>query len=313
MRIFVVIDRMLKFTWKKSFLWSVLIVVLELAAYAQNKRDDRKYVAGHLQSSLNNETSGIAASSIHPDIFYIHNDSGDTSRFFAINAEGALKGIFYYPPVDTSLLGAKDCEDIAVGPGPVPKQSYVYVADIGDNAELNKFVTIYRILEPKLPANAEANTRVQSDALFVKYPDGAKDAETLMIDPIEKLIYVVTKRHKDVGVYTAPLNFKANDTLTLTKRGMLHFRGLQPFKWIVSGDIAKDGSQVVLKSYSRVYYWKREGNEPVWQTLQRKPNQPAYEQERLGEAIGFAPNGKSFYTVSEGKNQPIYHYPVPKQ
>ena len=30
--------------------------------------------------------------------------------------------------------------------------------------------------------------------IHFKYPDGPRDAETLMIDPVEKLIYIVSKR-----------------------------------------------------------------------------------------------------------------------
>jgi len=297
---------------KGRILWPIFILILELAAYAQNKGDDENYVSGHLQSLLNNETSGIAASSLHANIYYVHNDSGDTSRFFAITPQGQLKGTFYYKGTGGGQLGVKDCEDIAVGPGPAKDRSYVYVADIGDNNASKPFITIYRTPEPSLPVVSDSSSSVICAPLYLKYPDGAKDAETLMIDPLEKLLYIVTKRSKTVSVYTAPLNFTANDTVTLTKRNDLHFRGLQPFKWIVSGDISKDGTQVLLKSYSRVYYWKRNANEPIWQTMQRKPQQPPYEQERLGEAIGFAPNGKSYYTVSEGVKQPIYHYGVPK-
>lgn len=303
---------MLKGLLRRRFLWPLLIFALELAAYAQNKSDDRNYISGKLQSDLNDETSGIAASANHENIFYIHNDSGDTSRFFAITPDGKLKGTFKYASTGGGQYGVRDCEDIAVGPGPEAGKSYVYMGDIGDNGSGYPFVTIYRIAEPEIPADVNNAASLQSTALYIKYPDAPKDAETLMIDPVEKLLYIVTKRNSSVGVYTAPLNFNAGDTVTLTKRCDLHFRGLQPFKWIVSGDISKDGTQVILKSYSRIFYWKREGNEPIWQTLQRKPQQPAYEQERLGEAVGFAANGKSYYTVSEGVKQPIFHYAVPK-
>jgi hypothetical protein len=298
---------------KRRVLWPLLIFILELAAYAQNKRDEKNYISGHLQSALNNETSGIAASQIHANTYYIHNDSGDSNRFFAINEEGKVKGIFNYITADAANFGVRDCEDIAVGPGTVAGKNYVYVGDIGDNGSSAPYIMVYRVPEPEqLPAVADSAKNIVGEALYFKYPDGAKDAETLMIDPLEKLFYIVTKRHSFVSVYTAPLNIKGNDTVTLTKRCDLRFKGLKPFKWIVSGDISKDGTQVLLKSYSRVYYWKRNGNEPIWQTLQRTPEQPVYEQERLGEAISFAADGKSYYTVSEGSKQPIYHYVVPK-
>src|SRR5438445_740103 len=67
-------------------------------------------------------------------------------------------------------------------------------------------------------------------SVHFRYPDRPKDAESLMIDPIEKLIYIISKRSDSVTVYTSPLIFKSNDTLTLTKRCKLHFSGFRPFK-----------------------------------------------------------------------------------
>jgi hypothetical protein len=43
----------------------------------------------------------------------------------------------------------RDCEDIAVGPGPVKGKSYVYDGDIGDNDSKRKYITVYRIEEKK--------------------------------------------------------------------------------------------------------------------------------------------------------------------
>ncbi|QJD95126.1 hypothetical protein HH214_04155 [Mucilaginibacter robiniae] len=284
-----------------------MILILELAAYAQKKGGDKGLIAGYLQADELGETSGIAASTQHPDTYYIHNDSGDTNRFFAISSNGKLKGTYYYQ-TNTGNVRAYDCEDIAMGPGPVNGQSYIYLGDIGDNGSYRKFITVYRMAEPELPATEGSKQEVAASALNLKYPDGARDAETLMVDPVEKLIYVVSKRESQVAIYTAPLSYHDNDTVTMTRRCQIHFKGIRPFKWIVAGDISHDGSQVLLKSYTRVYYWKRQGNEPVWQTMQRPPQELSYEQEHQGEAIGFATDGHSYYTVSEGKKSPIYHY-----
>jgi hypothetical protein len=133
----------------------------------------------------------------------------------------------------------------------------------------------------------------------------------MMIDPLQKLIYIVSKRSDTVRVYTTPLAFKANDTVTMTYRAKLFFKGFKPFKWITASDISKDGKQILVKSYEKVYYWKREGAEPIWKTLQRKPEEPNYQQEKQGEAIGFAADGKGYYTTSEGVFSPIYYYRVP--
>jgi hypothetical protein len=98
----------------------------------------------------------------------------------------------------------------------------------------------------------------------------------------------------------------------LTKRCRLFFPGVKPFRWITAGDISKDGEQVLIKSYINVYYWKRRRNTPVWTTLQKKPQLLPYKQEKQGEAIGFTPDGKGYYTTSEGAFAPIYYYAIPK-
>jgi hypothetical protein len=285
-----------------------VVIVLFFSAYVWHKYVQKEYdITGTLQGRQLDEISGIAASSINKDIYYIHNDSGDTSRFFAIKPDGEVVSTIYFNGDPTDPQGVTDCEDIAVGPGPTPGKSYVYVGDIGDNYSRRNYLTIYRIEENKA-WTTKSVCNEKAVALHLRYTDGPKDAETLMIDPIQRLIYIISKRRDTVGVYTTPLIYKPEDTLFLTRRCKLFFSGIKPFKWITAGDISKDGQQILVKSYVNVYYWKRENNEPVWQTLQRKPKELPYKMERQGEAIGFTPDGKGYYTTSEGVYQPIYYY-----
>lgn len=283
-----------------------------LGAFAEHRHVQQKLnITGRLQDKHMDEISGIAASGVHEGIYYVHNDSGDTSRFFAITPQGRIKSVIYFKGDPKEKQGVLDCEDIAVGPGPVNGKSYVYMGDIGDNRSVRKYITVYRMEEEKSWIGTDSILKVNPVPVHFKYPDGPHDAETLMIDPVEKLIYIVTKRTDSVAVYTSPLSFKANDTLTLTKRCKIYFNGFKPFKWITAGDISKDGQQVLLKDYVKVYYWKREDKEPIWKTMQRKPAELPYQQEKQGEAIGFTPDGKGYYTTSEGVFAPIYYYPVP--
>jgi hypothetical protein len=267
-----------------------IVIVCFLFAYADHKYEQKHTaITGHLQGKQLDEISGIAASGINNNVYYIHNDSGDTSRFFAITPAGNVLSTIYFKG-----------------------KSYVYLGDIGDNNSTRPYITVYRMEEQKNWSKDSITTTPAAPVHF-KYPDGPKDAETLMIDPIEKLICIVSKRKDSVTVYTSPLNYKVNDTLLLTKRCKLYFKGFPPFKWITAGDISKDGQQVLLKNYVKVFYWKRIDNEPIWKTLQRKPEELPYEEEKQGEAIGFTPDGKGYYTTSEGIAAPIYYYSIPAQ
>ncbi len=296
---------------KKLKYIAAVVIFLFIGAYVRHKYLAGKItVVGRLQNRSMDEISGIAASGINDSLFYVHNDSGDTSRFFVINERGQLFNTIYYKGDSSFDQGVKDCEDIAVGPGPKPRKSYVYIADIGDNSFRRPAITVYRFEESAgLLSGIKKNAK--ASPIHLKYPDGPKDAETLMIDPLDKLLYIVSKRGDKVGVYTAPLNAKVGDTTIMTKRATLTFGGIKPLKWITAGDISKDGKHILLKSYQEVYYWERKNDENVWEVMKRKPRTPRYEEEKLGEGIGFSADGKRYYTVGEGVFAPIYYYKTP--
>ncbi len=45
--------------------------------------------------------------------------------------------------------------------------------------------------------------------------------------------------------------------------------------------------------------------------MERPPRTLRYEEEKLGEAIGFDADGSGYYTVGEGVFAPIYYYKTP--
>ena len=83
---------------------------------------------GTVQNSSINEASGIAASRANANVLWTHNDSGDSARVFAMTSAGTNLGTY-----SISGASAADWEDIAIGPGPLAGQQYLYIADIGDN------------------------------------------------------------------------------------------------------------------------------------------------------------------------------------
>jgi hypothetical protein len=262
-----------------------------------------------LQDPRLTETSGIAASVANPGLLYVHNDSGDTSRFFAIHPDGSLRAVVYYNgDKSLKLLGVTDCEDIAVNIGPQPG-TYVYMGDIGDNDAVRKDIIIFRIKEPAL---SDTLVNAQAEPLVLTYPDGPRDAETLMVDPIDKLLYIVSKREDSVGIYSTPLLFNANDTAVLQLRAKLYFSGFGETKYITAGDISQDGLRILLKSYTQVYYWKRQSGEAIWQSMLRSPEALPYTIEQQGEAIGFTTDATGYYTTGEGLHANLYYYTLPK-
>ncbi len=257
-----------------------------------------------------NEASGLAASHKNPEGLWVHNDSGSKPLLFLLNTQGETIATFY-------VAGAtnRDWEDIAVGPGPAEGESYLYVGEIGDNQAVYPSYTIYRIPEPVVTERnkTQVDTLRQTEAIAFVYPDGKRDAETLMIDPLTKDIYVISKRDEYENIYRAAFPQTTSSTITLEKTGTLPFRIGGMLEQIVGGDISADGEQILLKSYVQVFYWKRKNDAvSITELLQEKPLLLPYNVEPQGEAIGFETDGNGYYTLSEkqGGAQPhLYYYP----
>lgn len=242
------------------------------------------------------EASGLVASSRNPGMLWSHNDSGNPADIFLIDSTAATRKVFKLPGLEN-----RDWEDIARGPGPEENVSYLYIGDIGDNLFQYDLKYIYRFREPSLE---DQKTITGVDTLTVALEGGAIDSETLMIDPSTRNLYIVSKRDNKVRVYEIVYPFtkgiqNGNKICTLTVSG------------ITGGDISPDGNEVLLKSYERVFYWKKTGNESIAELLKTPPTELAYRREPQGEGIAWAIDGSGFYTLSEnakGERGTLYYY-----
>lgn len=258
------------------------------------------------------EISGVAASRQHPGVLWVHNDSGDTARIFAIRDDGTTLGEY-------AIEGANaiDWEDIALGPGPVAGVDYLYIGDIGDNDRVRANIQVYRIPEPVVDANqAPVQASVSGAELFtLSYPGAPAtvyDCETLMVDPLSGDILLVTKQASgvnDVQVMLLPAP-AAPGAYTLTRvNGMTFAPGLG--YRVTGGDISPDGKEIVLHQYNGVIYW-RVTNEAHLYDVFSQPACSVYAPfDVQGEAIAWKPDGSGFYTLSEQATlgpRPIWFY-----
>ena len=128
-----------------------------------------------------------------------------------------------------------------------------------------------------------------------------------MIDPITADIYIVSKREKEVHIYRMPNPKKTKDTYEMEKVGKLHFHKA------IAGDISPDGSEILIKNYANIYYWKRNPGESVADALKREPVRLPYVREPQGEAIAWKPDGSAFYTISEERHRIPTHVYIYKR
>jgi hypothetical protein len=252
--------------------------------------------AGTVEDDALTELSGLVASRAHPGRWWAHNDSGDSPRLFALGDDGADLG-----RVDLPDATAFDWEDIARLPG--GDRDRIFVADIGDNARIRQQVTLWEVAEP-----APDDTVAAVVAHALRYPDGARDAETLLADPLEGTLWVVSKSDQGSGLYRADLEAGTLDfTLSLPfGQGALEEGG----PLATGGDVSGDGLWVVVRTYNGAWLWPRDPARPLAAAFENDPCRVDLLIEPQGESIAFTAEDAALVTISEGRNEPVYWYGV---
>ncbi|WP_437736061.1 hypothetical protein [Sorangium sp. So ce1335] len=252
---------------------------------------------GALAGGPMDECSGVVAGALHPDALYVHNDRGDGARFFAIGQSGALQS-----EVEITGAGAVDWEDIARGPCRTGGGSCLFIADIGDNDGERDRYAIYGVREPETLGAPGSTT---AEVFVLTYPDGSHDAETLLIHPVTGAITIVTKVNKNSSrIFELPALPAPGETATLVAAG-----SIEPpsgSERITAGDVHPDGTGVLLRTSTRVFYYPMAPDQTVAQALAEAPCSLPSPDEEQAEAIAWLPGGWDYVTVGEGEQAPIH-------
>ena len=287
-------------------------VTIGAILFAAPAAADHDFAAGVSQGTINSpdiaEASGIVGGRTNPRILWTHNDSGDSARIFAIDDQAQVLGEY-------ALVGAGkiDFEDIAIGPGPLPGNHYLYIGDIGDNNAVRPHIIVHRVPEPAVYVR-QSSAPVARDlkgtrSINLTYPDGARDAETMMLDPITGDLFIATKQFNTTRVYrAAAADLNAGGEVALEFVRSISIGNLQT---ATAGGISRTGSEIIIKGYGFARLWPRAEGQSVGEALGGPyvniPFVP-FPVEPQGEAIGFDQFGQDYFTLSEGKSQPLYRY-----
>lgn len=248
---------------------------------------------GSLANTAIDEASGLVASRAHPGVLYVHNDSGDQPRFFAIGHAGQDLGQFAV--VDAKAV---DWEDIALGP--CDGRHCLFIGDFGDNGESRTDYVVYRLPEPSTVAPGVQN--LTSEAIGFEYPDGSHNAETLLADPTTGQLFIVTKVSSGPSdVYRFPKDIGPASTAVLTHVGTV--QPPQGVALITGGDAHPSG--VLLRTYTNLFFYGF-ANGDIAASLAAEPCSVPKGFEVQGETVAWAPDAQSYFTVSEGKSMPVY-------
>ncbi|MET7681514.1 WD40 repeat domain-containing protein [Streptomyces sp. NPDC005423] len=227
------------------------------------------------------ESSGLAASRLHPGIYWTHNDSGAGAYLYAVDsATGKTVATVTFTGVGTP----RDVEAVSIGPG-----NEIYLGDIGDNLDGTwPYVWIYKLPEPKILKDQT----IRATQYVVKYSDGARNAESLMVHPKTGRVYIIDKKEDGGHLFEGPAH--------LSTSGANIFRPIAPVDlWATDAAFSPNGRQLAVRGYfGGIYYdWnggkiKRGGRLDV--PLQGQ-----------GESVSYSVDGTKLLYGSEGADSPV--------
>jgi len=290
-----------------------LIALLTLLSSGQEpKKVDAEQIA-ILDDKRINESSGLACGLRDPSIFWTHNDSGGEPCVFALDRQGrALAKIRIREAANF------DWEDMASGPDAEGKPT-LFVGDIGDNYKVRPSVQIYQISEPALPADPAKEAESEKPHIWhLTYPDHPHNAESLLVHPKTGRIFIVTKTDDGrCAIYACPQKLVADKAMVLEKIADLDFpptprTGKRPkdASQTTAASFSRDGSHLVIATYSRLHEWEIAAEEPLSVALKRPARILVPPLIPQMEAVCYDADGNYLWFTSERLPAPLWRMKV---
>ncbi len=260
--------------------------------------------AGTITAGALDELSGIVESRTQPGIFFVHNDSGDRARFFAVDLEGHLRAEYRLPSAQ-----AVDWEDLALGP--CGAGQCLYLADTGDNDLVRAEYAVYRVAVPEVPATVPARVDpvdLSSTALPFRYDDGPHNVEAVAMHPATGDLYLFTKVDTGpVQVFAFPAAEQGMPSVRLHQVATLT---LPPslVNLVTGADFDPCGARLLVRMYTRLLEYDLAPGAALNTLFSGPARDVAFAAERQGEAVGWRADGSGYVTVSEGNNPALHAF-----
>ncbi|MGW0330402.1 WD40 repeat domain-containing protein [Streptomyces sp. NPDC003011] len=226
------------------------------------------------------ESSGLAASRQHPGVYWTHNDQDTGAYLYAVDSgTGETVARITLTGVGTP----RDVEAVAIGPG-----NQIYVGDIGDNDGVTwPYVWVYRLPEPK----ELKDQKVRATQYVVKYADGSRDAESLVVHPKTGRVYLIDKQEDGGHLYQGPAKLSASGTNVFEPAAAVDL-------WATDAAFSPDGEQLAVRGYfGGIWYDWNDGRI----TRKGRLSVPIGQ----GESVTYSADGTKLMLGSEGVNSQV--------
>ena len=263
-----------------------------------------------LKDTRIHESSGIARSLRHDDIFWTLNDSGGEPCIFAIDVHGHTRAKMRLPNAVNF-----DWEDICSGRD-AKGQPVLYIGDIGDNLKVRRGIQIYRIPEPEVLPEGQNPPEIISTAptvLHVRYPGGPRNSESLLAHPQTRRIYILTKDDNGKSsLFALPESIPEEALVELEEVAGVVFPGYARMgkrviddRMCTSAGFSPDGTHLIASTYSSLYEWTLPKGVPLAEALAKSPRRMVPDLLRQLEGVCYDADGKTLWLTSEQLPAPL--------
>jgi hypothetical protein len=194
-----------------------------------------------------------------------------------------------------------------------PSGSCVYLADVGGNLSPRTQFSIARAPEPDVRVDMPGGTTsIAAERLVFSYPDNANhNAESMLVDPSSDTIYIITKVTAGMPstVYKLLATFGG---AALTAEKVLDLTVPKSTdKEAVSASAHPCAPAFLLRTYNTLYEFRAAAGSPLEAAFSATPTVVPVATETQGEGVTYRPDGRGYFTTTEGSQPPSIASPAP--
>ncbi len=266
-------------------------------------------LTGVLMDMRLNEISGLAASVIHPDVLWMHDDGGNPAQLFAVNTRGRRLATFGIEGVTKT-----DWEDMDAFE--FKGKRYLLIADTGDNGGLRRTLQLHVIEEPTRLTNARLKP---AWSIAFRWPDGARDCEAVAVDAQRGEILLISKKREPPELFVLPLQPPDRELLTAKRVG--HLAGVpepdpetlqrNPRRarldgHVTAASVSPDRGTLAVMTYRYLLLYPRAPQQDWAAAVAGVPRTSVLPWLPQAEALGWSADGRSLYVTGEFIPAPLY-------
>ena len=241
------------------------------------------------------EVSGIAASRLRRDRYWLHNDSGHGPILYSVDGTGEGRGKL------TIDVPAVDWEDIAIAQCPGQTRSCIWIADIGDNHVRRQNVFVYVVPEPATDGDHQTDVIA---SYKLTYEGGSRDAEAFLVSADGSQMWIIEKNNDgQAKIFESHTSVLDDDNIQMKFIASFTTPGIDIDKgrMVTAGDLHPSGTRLLLRVYTGIYEYHLPAPKALSTLSSLQPVTVAIGplSERQGEAVCYGHTGGDVFSISE--------------